>query len=816
MGIENIMDITILHLLQYDINLEDLSHLGRKIRYVDFFFPNKRLIYSNCLDTQAYQYIQEIINSKDILFNHSILDSIYILKAFNLPEDIINSFLNSGYTTISSIRKLDSYMFKSITKNSFDSSYKKFLKVISQYSNWNSRKQNIIIEIILLDYLQTKEEASLKDLFFYTEKYFSENSIHFIPYEFDKVIKEMHRIKLIKLKPNGTALFKRMGISEMFSSLLEDNHIFKLYIDDFTNNNIEKERKFIAPKKTSLFSDILKLFPPIKEDIKYRNIFELYDFTELDFKILFNETKQVYDYLNNKYTRGFESVISYLEDSNCSEELIRDYLYKLNSSSNYKYEILSIDYNFKDFFKYFMSKNKFEILTYSLALKKINFLLSKVNINSLREVNLRDLKIQINSNSDILEFGKVNFRYYNSENLDQIQINLFKECFNLSDGVYTANKLYDLNIEKMYLLKLYDGEELMALYSKTRLNIPDIRINKNSSYIQIGNLGLFEFTKDSLLKFNDEHLSKVTWYLFEVYGLHPKKMTDYIKTEFDKFIIDNRIKINNPAVNYGHIIRYLNQELTEEIYLLEDVRYMIRKNFNETILINKVLLKNTKYKLIQDYIIYQAFTNPLEAMKKLIVKDGIFRIPDDNLSKDSIYYSATYQLQESFDIFRVSETSFITKKRLLEGRIDINDILQFIKSVEYYHIDFSDYKYFTLKSILKEGFNNKLIEMGFENIFYEEILRNSTELSFINTKPKIFYLNSDGKKIRRDFIYNLVEINNSIDYQDLIYKLLNTYGLSYDMYNLNYVLDDSPAYYSDITERYYKNKNQYYLEVYGK
>lgn len=809
------MDVNILSFLKYESGptFKILNEVASIARYVDFFYPSKRILNSDFFGSRRFNAIRKLINEKDILFSKTVLDSVFVLRGFGATPKNLKELYNNGYRTIRRVAKLDSYEFNSITNSKTNSSYNRISDSITNYTKWKANNLEIITEILIVDYLQDSHETvNVNNLFIFIKKSASDSLLPFSEKQFYLTINDMQENLIVKTDLNGDTKLYTPSLKEVMSYDFLDNDVFISYLNNLSFREIAENKGVTRSRIQQVFARSLERLPILHEDKKYKALFERYNFNEENFIKIFKESREVYRYLNYKYSKGSENVIEYLKDYDYSNDIISGFLNEHGYYLNHNNEISKI--NILNIINSFMYKNKTKRLTYEEALEKVNPYLRKYGLEEYNPDDIRTFKARIDYSKNILASNDGRFRYYNSEALDKEQIGLLERCFDLPDGIYGSQKIFDLNIEIMKEFQLHNGEELLDLYNKLELDAPSVNRIIRRTEVQIGKNNKFQFIKEVLREFNGESLKDIIWYLSDEYGLHQGSINGYILNNFKHLLVNNRVEIAKPKTEISTIVIYLKKLLVKEIYLLREINSLLSEYFNESIAINNLILENTDYKVQSRHIIKKSFRSSLDAMKHVISKEAIFRAPNSQLAKDSVFYNAVNALLRNFDIFKVSDNTYINKNKILQGGIHKEDILDFIQSIENYHL--STKEYFTIKSILQDGFRHKLLNMGFESVFYEEILRNSSKLGVINTTPLIFYKDTKINNNLSDFIYFLIYTNVSIDYQDLINLLLNTYGLSYDGSSLREILTDTLSYYSHETEKFYKDKEQYYLEVYGK
>ena len=122
-------------------------------------------------------------------------------------------------------------------------------------------------------------------------------------------------------------------------------------------------------------------------------------------------------------------------------------------------------------------------------------------------------------------------------------------------------------------------------------------------------------------------------------------------------------------------------------------------------------------------------------------------------------------------------------------------------------------EYFTIKSLKESGFSSGLDDLGFDDIFYESILRFCPKISSFRVNNVYVFKNTELSISKTAFISNLINQYHSITADDLITLLKSTYGISIDIYEIKESLENTNIYYNSIMDTFYMNYNVFIEEV---
>ena len=143
----------------------------------------------------------------------------------------------------------------------------------------------------------------------------------------------------------------------------------------------------------------------------------------------------------------------------------------------------------------------------------------------------------------------------------------------------------------------------------------------------------------------------------------------------------------------------------------------------------------------------------------------------------------------------------ITKEDLINYRNFINKILK-------------ENEYFTIKYLEKKHYPNKLEKYGFEDDFYESIIGKMDRIKKIRFSGVKVFCKRNSRFTKIDFITDLINNIGIIDIYKLKNFLYSDYGIIVSKENLQEIIYESDLYYSKILEKVFRNKEEYYREVY--
>ena len=124
-------------------------------------------------------------------------------------------------------------------------------------------------------------------------------------------------------------------------------------------------------------------------------------------------------------------------------------------------------------------------------------------------------------------------------------------------------------------------------------------------------------------------------------------------------------------------------------------------------------------------------------------------------------------------------------------------------------------EYFSIVSLLNDGFDDILIQDGFELISLDRLINTSDIIKSVSQGFPNIYCKSEIKKTLNDFLSDMLLEYGSVNIDDFTYDLNLKYGLNLDEYDVKNRIIENGAFYSKELNKAYVLKEDYLDEVYG-
>lgn len=551
---------------------------------------------------------------------------------------------------------------------------------------------------------------------------------------------------------------------------------------------------------------IVREMPHINEIERYRDFFTNYRISkDLFINVIYSDGR-VYELLSLLYKKGTKSLESdILEgkfDENAKQSLLDSsgtYLLKNNRKQlSREYIIIDILQRNRNLQKYFSLDDIFYLYTEEIG-----------NNEKLKIKSTKSLSALLDRYSNIIFSFREGYRFHGVDYNPEIKQKLVEVFDSISDGAYDMNWIYKKNPVLMKELDILNGYELHFFCKKYKILSNAVTLGRNPGFVK-GKLTKREYILLELKKFNGSSLDEFIDYMISHYGFTSDTLTAYVLSEFTNHI-QNRVVYFEQNQYYTQASA-LKENLRDEIYEKNEFYSIVKRNLNLTE-VNSKLILNLGFVEKGGIVVKQKYRSAMEAFTTYILSHKIFHVEDKPIFKTNEYYSSIQRLESELKILKISETSYINVEHLENRGFDKKKLLQFISRV----VDFtSDGEYFSIISLINNGFSDSLLEDGFELISLDRLISTSDEVKAVSVGFPNIYCRSKTKKNLNEFLIDELLKCESANLEDFTDDINSKYGLNLDEYSVRMKLVEEGAYYSDILNKAYILKEEYLDEVYGK
>ncbi|MFD4706986.1 hypothetical protein ACFWM3_19255 [Gottfriedia sp. NPDC058432] len=208
--------------------------------------------------------------------------------------------------------------------------------------------------------------------------------------------------------------------------------------------------------------------------------------------------------------------------------------------------------------------------------------------------------------------------------------------------------------------------------------------------------------------------------------------------------------------DYQKIKPLLNEicTISEFVRIAKD----IFSNFDDFDLENDKL-NSIGYKLSPPFILRNDIKSSDDYFRQKILCDRYFTLKNDEVWQSNFVKRKLENMENDYTIFKIEEGLYLTETALKYAPIDKSEIISYRESVEGF---IENDQYFTYNSLEKSNFQHNADSYGFDEIFYESLLKRPGRIKSIKIGGKLFFNKTTSKVDLANFIQFLFTKHNKI------------------------------------------------------
>lgn len=794
-------------------NAKSISDAGFTL--LDFFVLDNKNIYSQLLSNskreKIFAAIDSWLNQEQILMD--IFDDVIMLSAtgnsvpkrvFQLDESIskLREIMKSRYNEENEISITDRKIEKIIDE------YSKLLLTTNEVVIWETFRfflKNISLNItnIANEKVDVEGINQLKAL----NLIFEESETLYL--NINNIIKKELIINYFKIDidkiPNMEKVVSTMTIDDFLTVDFKDKNFFIQRINGSTLQEIGIKHGLTKERVRQKLQKIEKNLPELRELEKYSTLFQEYNITKEVFVNIFDKDERIYNLMSCLYPKGEKNIIDEILNGDypqTSKDYILNAMNKVKIGKKVKIAtrenaLVEVMKENKDLQKY-ISKEDLVIL-YSEYVK---------DYPKLMIVNERSLFNIADKDKNIIKSIFKGYRIYEANLSKDIIEKLKNIILVLPPGNYSMDNIFNNNKEFMEEINIMDGSELHNLFLRHEILVENMVLGRNPQF-SLGISSKEEFIFQEMISFHGRDLDEFVDYIHVKFGLQKNSLKAYLSVEFPEYISNKKILIDSE--DYSEIKKLMKGLLTEKIYMSEDFNQIIIENTSIKN-VTHVLINQLGFRVRGSLIVDKKYLSCKDAFISIILSEKFFSPENEKVFKTNDFFQAISSLEREFKILKVGENRYLNTSVLKDRGYDFNKFKSFIDKVEK---TVKDNEYFTIISLLNNGFEHELLEDGFELVTMDRLISISSGLKSVNMSfPTLYY--KGAKKFLNDFLSDLLLEYGSVNVEDFTDDINDKYGLNLDEENVRYRLQQEGAFYSRELNKLYIYKNDYLDEVYGK
>jgi hypothetical protein len=216
-------------------------------------------------------------------------------------------------------------------------------------------------------------------------------------------------------------------------------------------------------------------------------------------------------------------------------------------------------------------------------------------------------------------------------------------------------------------------------------------------------------------------------------------------------------------------------QLHKEIYTIDEIMKKgksLKTGFSE-LDIDEESLRKQGYRIESSFVIREGLGSLDDYLNKKILSNNYFDSKSEEIFDEPYVKRKIENYENAYKLLKVENSLYITEIGMKSAQVSIDDLTSYKKEVE----DFVQRDiFFTIESLRAKGFTHEVEGFGFDNIFYESILKRPGRLKTISFASKQFFIKTVNKVDQTDFIRQLMD-GDHITLNDLISNIVGSLNI---------------------------------------
>ena len=414
-------------------------------------------------------------------------------------------------------------------------------------------------------------------------------------------------------------------------------------------------------------------------------------------------------------------------------------------------------------------------------------------------------------------FTKGGYRYYNfdrdfSKFLDDIKINSYHD-FEMSTSIIYDK--YQPTMEQYDIRNCYELHNLLRRL-KDKYDIEHISFTR-APIISFDDYDRFDYYVSILSANKGITINELVKIIEKNVGISKAVATNEAYIAYHDFFDNVSCPLNKQEKTKYDLL------MKDYYYTQKDLQIIFKDNFTniDILRMGPAELKTlglTKIVHSNDYF-YIVKTREQYIEKLLEQENGIIDFSkkkykgfDIEINEDRID-----RIQSNQKMFHLSPNAFISIQRLNKYGVTIEQLNSYYDSV-YNFVD-SSY-FFSITTLLKHGHKHELYDLGFDDYFYAKLLLLDKRGGFTGLRigrDSLIIRKGNKRFSIKDVVVNLFGDKSSMSLDELIAKLTDNYGGSYNKSNREYKiiekLSEAGFYYDSTMRKVYRSEEEFLRDI---
>lgn len=560
----------------------------------------------------------------------------------------------------------------------------------------------------------------------------------------------------------------------------------------------------------------------LNED-RYAALYQKYALEPTEFRVIFRERVQTWNYLSLRYQQGDLPLKRAVDDASLPREQrirIRDYLEEANSdylTVNDQRIPLNrtalIDFVVRNFCRDTVDVNAFAEL-YNQFLRTNGVENERLYIT---EDTRRYIETRLPENRHLLWSLNRHLRFYDidagdySELLETLDLGAYHD-------IEISTRKFMLDYPQ--LMRRYDIRDEYELHNLLK-KIGAERENDTLSFsrmpmLSFGNVDRGVFMREALMECAPCDRDTLIRVVSERNGVLPETVGATWLAYVDSYYYAGMYTVDSPEMPEAEEAR-LRAALTEDAYTLEEIAHLYRRagGTNEK-LITPYNLKRLGFLVFSRLAVRNARNARDYFSRKLTESDVVdYSEMVRRFGLLSTFTTVLNALKDSYEIIEFEPHQLIQLRKLQSFGIDRPQLHAFCDAVAEC---VSPGALFSMKLLHERGMEFELDALGFEETFYNSLLREDERFDFCRMGGKMVFRRREPGDAprplnRTDLAICLLRDRESMDVDDMAEEIRRDFGVEVDRYDLKTACEQAGFYWDSIMNRVYRSYEIYYDEV---
>ncbi|MFJ8367132.1 MutH/Sau3AI family endonuclease [Bacillus cereus] len=213
--------------------------------------------------------------------------------------------------------------------------------------------------------------------------------------------------------------------------------------------------------------------------------------------------------------------------------------------------------------------------------------------------------------------------------------------------------------------------------------------------------------------------------------------------------------------------------LSKEVYTIDEIINLGKQeksNFTESDIKEKNL-KQHGYHIQNTFVVKNQILDVSEYLEGKILKSNYFDSRVDTIFQTSLAKRKIENLENAYKLLRVEDTIYLTEKGMQKAKVSREDIVSYKTAIEKYVGE----ELFTLASIKGEGFYHEVDDYGFDNVFYENIIKRPGRIHSYRFAGITFFAKTKYKISSEIIMKDILKGKDSISLFEMTQEIISKY-----------------------------------------